>query len=133
MTDNPAVSTGAFRPRGDGLYDISTAADALGVHPQTLRFYERKGLIEPARSPGGQRRYSDDHLAQLASIQHLTGEGFNLAAVQRILELEAEIQALRQQLAAGGHAPAGRRPSRAGRRSRSQGFSPIDGKDERRH
>ena len=100
MTDHSRDRAGLFKPRADGLYDISTAADALGVHPQTLRFYERRGLIDPVRSAGGQRRYSDDQLAQLASIQSLTGEGFNLAAVQRILELEAEVQALKQELTA---------------------------------
>ena len=98
MTGEGTAYSGMPRPRADGLYDISTAADLLGVHPQTLRFYERKGLIDPARSPGGQRRYNDDHLAQLSAIQNLTGEGFNLAAAARILELEAEVQALKQEL-----------------------------------
>lgn len=99
MTETWADRPG-LRPRADGLYDISTAAQLAGVHPQTLRFYERRGLIDPARSPGGQRRYSGEHLARLADIQSLTGEGFNLAAVERIVQLEAEIRALRQALAA---------------------------------
>lgn len=98
MTEMLPPSPDMLRPRADGLYDISTASELLGVHPQTLRFYERRGLIEPARSPGGQRRYSDEHLAQLANIQSLTGEGFNLAAISRIVELEAEVQSLKRAL-----------------------------------
>lgn len=118
MTDRGRDQAALLKPRADGLYDISTAADALGVHPQTLRFYERKGLIDPVRSAGGQRRYSDDHLAQLASIQSLTGEGFNLAAVQRILQLEAEVEALKAEL----------KTSRRvrGRRARGDGGRPLN-------
>src|SRR5579884_2544896 len=100
MTDSFADAAALARPRADGLYDISAAAQLVGMHPQTLRFYERRGLIDPARSPGGQRRYSPEHLAQLVNIQTLTGEGFNLAAIARIVELEAEVRALRQALAA---------------------------------
>jgi MerR family transcriptional regulator/heat shock protein HspR len=100
MTDSFADVAALARPRPDGLYDISAAAQLVGTHPQTLRFYERRGLIDPARSPGGQRRYSPEHLAQLANIQTLTGEGFNLAAIARIIDLEAEVRALRQALAA---------------------------------
>ena len=69
---------------------ISVAAELAGVHPQTLRIYERKGLVDPARTPGGSRRYSDDDIALLRRIQELTNEGLNLAGVQRVLELEAE-------------------------------------------
>jgi MerR family transcriptional regulator/heat shock protein HspR len=70
------------------------------VHPQTLRIYERKGLLEPARTAGGSRRYSDDDIAQLQRIQELTNDGLNLAGVQKVLELEAELAALRRELAA---------------------------------
>ena len=68
------------------------------MHPQTLRIYERKGLLDPARTGGGSRRYSDDDIDQLRRIQELTNEGLNLAGVKRVLELEAELEQLRQQL-----------------------------------
>jgi len=76
------------------LYIISVAAELAGVHPQTLRIYERKGLIEPARTVGRSRRYSDRDIALLRRIQELTNEGVGLAGVQRILELEAEVARL---------------------------------------
>jgi MerR family transcriptional regulator/heat shock protein HspR len=72
------------------LYIISVAAELAGVHPQTLRIYERKGLIEPQRTEGRSRRYSDRDIKLLQRIQELTNEGLNLAGVQRVLELEAE-------------------------------------------
>jgi MerR family transcriptional regulator/heat shock protein HspR len=78
---------------------ISVAAELAGVHPQTLRIYERKGLLEPARTSGGSRRYSDTDIALLLRIQELTNEGLNLAGVQRVLALEHENRELRQQLA----------------------------------
>jgi MerR family transcriptional regulator, heat shock protein HspR len=77
------------------VYVISVAAELAGVHPQTLRIYERKGLVDPARTPGGSRRYSDDDIALLQRIQELTNEGLNLAGVQRVLALEAEVRRLR--------------------------------------
>jgi MerR family transcriptional regulator/heat shock protein HspR len=80
------------------VYVISVAAELAGVHPQTLRIYERKGLVDPARTPGGSRRYSDDDIALLQRIQELTNEGLNLAGVQRVLELEAEVRRLRADL-----------------------------------
>ena len=80
------------------MYVISVAAELAGVHPQTLRIYERKGLVDPARTSGGSRRYSDDDIAQLRRIQELTNLGLNLAGVQRVLELEAEVDALRAEL-----------------------------------
>jgi len=70
------------------LYIISVAAELAGVHAQTLRIYERKGLIEPARTQGGSRRYSDRDIALLRRIQELTNEGVSLMGVRRILELE---------------------------------------------
>ena len=79
----------------DAVYVISVAAELAGVHPQTLRIYERKGLLDPARTGGGSRRYSDADIALLRRIQELTNEGLNLAGVQRVLELEAEVHALR--------------------------------------
>jgi MerR family transcriptional regulator, heat shock protein HspR len=82
------------------VYVISVAAELAGLHPQTLRIYERKGLVDPARTGGGSRRYSDDDIAQLRRIQELTAEGLNLAGVQRVLELEAKVARLERDLAA---------------------------------
>jgi DNA-binding transcriptional MerR regulator len=72
-----------------GVYGISVTAELSGVGPQTLRLYERHGLLTPHRTEGGTRRYSDDDLVTLQRITELTDEGVNLAAVARILELEA--------------------------------------------
>jgi MerR family transcriptional regulator, heat shock protein HspR len=77
-----------------GLYGISVTAELSGLGPQTLRLYERHGLLTPQRTAGGTRRYSDDDLATLQRITELTDEGVNLAAVARILELEARNAAL---------------------------------------
>ncbi len=81
------------------VYVISVAAELAGVHPQTLRIYERRGLVGPARTGGGSRRYSDQDIALLRRIQELTSDGHNLEGVRRILELEAENAHLRQELA----------------------------------
>jgi MerR family transcriptional regulator/heat shock protein HspR len=81
------------------LYIISVAAELAGVHPQTLRIYERKGLIEPSRTEGRSRRYSDRDIALLQRIQELTNDGVSLAGVRRILELEAELEELRAHVA----------------------------------
>jgi MerR family transcriptional regulator, heat shock protein HspR len=80
------------------VYVISVAAELAGVHPQTLRIYERKGLVEPARTDGGSRRYSDDDVALLHRIQQLTNEGLNLAGVKRVLQMEAELERVRAEL-----------------------------------
>lgn len=77
------------------IYIISVAAELAGVHPQTLRVYERKGLVQPSRTQGNTRRYSQRDIDQLRRIQELTNEGINLAGVLRILELENEIDQLR--------------------------------------
>ena len=82
------------------VYIISVAAELAGLHPQTLRIYERKGLVDPARTGGGSRRYSDEDIARLRRIQELTNEGLNLAGVQKVLALEAELTRLRQDLTA---------------------------------
>src|SRR5205823_3037725 len=81
------------------VYVISVAAELAGVHPQTLRIYERRGLVGPARTGGGSRRYSDQDIALLRRIQQLTADGHNLEGVRRILELEAENDRLRTELA----------------------------------
>ena len=78
------------------VYIISVAAELAGVHPQTLRIYERKGLLNPARTSGNTRRYSDRDIARLQSIQRLTQEhGINLAGVEMILEMEGELEKMR--------------------------------------
>lgn len=73
------------------VYVISVAAELAGVHPQTLRIYERKGLVQPSRTGGGSRRYSDADIELLRRIQDLTNEGLNLAGVKKVLELEDEL------------------------------------------
>ena len=81
------------------VYVISVAADLAGVHPQTLRIYERKGLLRPARTSGNTRRYSDRDLDRLRTIQELTQErGVNLAGVKMIVEMEAEMERLRRKM-----------------------------------
>jgi MerR family transcriptional regulator/heat shock protein HspR len=77
------------RAESRALYVISVAAELAGMHPQTLRIYERKGLIEPARTSGRSRRYSDRDIALLQRIQELTAEGVSLVGVQKILDLES--------------------------------------------
>jgi MerR family transcriptional regulator/heat shock protein HspR len=81
------------------VYVISVAAELAGVHPQTLRIYERKGLVDPARTGGGSRRYSDADISQLRRIQELTNAGLNLAGVKRVLELEAALEQTQRELA----------------------------------
>lgn len=80
------------RPR----YMISVAADLVGMHPQTLRIYENKGLVRPGRTPGGTRLYSERDLDRLRLIQRLTTElGLNLAGVARVISLEDELAQMR--------------------------------------
>lgn len=81
------------------VYVISVAAELCGMHPQTLRIYERKGLLEPARTSGGSRRYSDADIALLQRISELTSEGMNLVGVKRVLDLEYRVAALEAELA----------------------------------
>lgn len=80
------------------VYVISVAAELAGVHPQTLRIYERKGLVSPHRTGGGSRRYSDADIELLRRIQELTNEGLNLAGVERVLRLEDDNRRLRDEL-----------------------------------
>src|SRR5579872_1223775 len=83
------------RPR----YTISVAAELVGMHPQTLRIYEAKGLVRPGRTPGGTRLYSDGDVDRLRVIHRLTTElGLNLAGVQRVLTLEDEMEKLRARM-----------------------------------
>jgi MerR family transcriptional regulator, heat shock protein HspR len=84
------------RDEDRAVYIISVAAELAGVHPQTLRIYERKGLVAPHRTSGNTRRYSDRDIALLRQIQDLTQEGgINLAGVKMIIELQAQLEALR--------------------------------------
>src|ERR1043165_7474192 len=85
-------------PTTRAVYVISVAAELAAVHPQTLRIYERKGLVDPARTGGGSRRYSDRDIDRLRRIQDLTNAGLNLEGVKRVMELEDENARLRQQL-----------------------------------
>lgn len=81
------------------VYVISVAAELAGVHPQTLRIYERKGLLDPARTGGGSRRYSERDIERLRRIQDLTTAGLNLAGVKAVMELQDEVERLRKQIA----------------------------------
>ena len=82
-----------------GVFMISVAAELAHMHPQTLRMYEARGLIEPKRSPKGTRLYSHEDVQQLRRIQQMTAElGLNLAGVERVLALEADVEAMRAQI-----------------------------------
>jgi MerR family transcriptional regulator/heat shock protein HspR len=82
-----------------GVYMISVAAELAGMHPQTLRIYESRGLIEPERTSGGTRRYSDEDVERLRRIQELTNElGMNLAGVERVFELEEQLERMRERV-----------------------------------
>ncbi len=86
MTDRPS-------------YMISVAAELVGMHPQTLRLYENKGLVQPGRTPGGTRLYSDSDLERLRLIQRLTTElGLNLAGVEHVLRLEDELRRMQARM-----------------------------------
>lgn len=81
-----------------GVYIISVAAELAGVHPQTLRIYERKGLLRPSRTAGNTRRYSERDIARLRLIQRLTQRGVNLAGVKMIMDLEAQVERLERRV-----------------------------------
>ena len=80
------------------VYVISVAAELAGMHPQTLRIYERRGLVNPARTEGGNRRYSDEDIQLLRRISELTNEGMNLEGIRRVMHLENENARLRREL-----------------------------------
>src|SRR5213080_2811139 len=99
MTDRPDPQ----RPEGSAegeraVYIISVAAELVGVHPQTLRIYERKGLLSPSRTSGNTRRYSERDIARLQGIQRLTQEGINLAGVKMIVEMQIELERMRERV-----------------------------------
>ncbi|MDA8102350.1 MAG: helix-turn-helix transcriptional regulator [Nitrospiraceae bacterium] len=81
-----------------GVYAISVAAELCGLHPQTLRVYEREGLVDPDRTAGGTRLYSGNDVQRLREIAALTDAGINVAGVKRILELQEEIRRLKAQV-----------------------------------
>ncbi len=80
------------------VFVISVAAELSGMHPQTLRIYERRGLIDPFRTPGGTRRYSQEDIERLQLIQELTSQGLNLEGVRRVLSLQEENRRLKRKL-----------------------------------
>ncbi len=80
------------------VYVISVAAELAGMHPQTLRIYERRGLVSPARTQGGNRRYSDEDIELLRRISELTDAGLNLEGIRRVMSLENENARLRREL-----------------------------------
>ena len=86
------------RQRTRAVYVISVAAELAGMHPQTLRIYERRGLVTPARTDGGNRRYSDADIAILKRISELTAAGMNLEGIRRVMHLEIENARLRAEL-----------------------------------
>lgn len=107
-----------MRSREHAVYVISVAAELAGMHPQTLRIYERRGLVRPARTQGGNRRYSDIDIERLHHISELAAEGMNLEGIRRVMVLELEVARLRGEnedlraLAAGALAEADRRAPR---------------------
>ena len=84
---------------GSGLFAISVAAELAGLHPQTLRIYEREGLVGPHRSTGGTRYYSVSDVERLREINEMTASGLNLAGVKRVLALQAEVDRLQAEVA----------------------------------
>lgn len=93
--------SGSRTPDERALYIISVAAELAGVHPQTLRTYERKGLIQPKRTSGNTRRYSERDIAYVRLIQELTQErGMNLAGVEMVMELTRELDEMRERMRA---------------------------------
>ncbi len=87
------------RSRQETVYVISVAAELAGMHPQTLRIYERRGLVNPGRTTGGNRRYTDADIARLRRIAQLAAEGLNLEGIRMVMELEDEVVELRRQVA----------------------------------
>ena len=92
------VSPGWPADPNRGLFSISVAAELAGLHPQTLRIYEREGLVDPARSAGGTRRYSRHDIDRLQEICALTADGLNLAGIRRVLALQEQTRQLQAEL-----------------------------------
>lgn len=96
-----SLPPGGFSPPGPEakVFVISVAAELSGLHPQTLRSYDRLGIVQPGRTGGGGRRYSLRDVELLREVAHLTSEGLGLEGVKRVIELKAEVEGLRQQVA----------------------------------
>ena len=86
-------------PHSQGVYGIGVTADLVGTAMQNLRAYERAGLLNPARTPGGNRLYSPDDIARIRRIQQLLSQGFTLASIAQVMDLQDDNQRLRDQLA----------------------------------
>jgi MerR family transcriptional regulator/heat shock protein HspR len=95
-----------MRSPDHAVYVISVAAELAGMHPQTLRIYERRGLVQPQRTQGGNRRYSEADIDRLRRISELAAEGMNLEGIRRVMALEAENARLRHELEQARHAVA---------------------------
>lgn len=91
-------TTGGSPGPDQGVFGISVAADLVGTGAQNLRLYEKRGLVNPDRTPGGTRRYSENDLQRLRRIGELLGDGINLAGVAMVLDLEADNHRLRRRL-----------------------------------
>jgi MerR family transcriptional regulator/heat shock protein HspR len=87
-----------MRHHQQAVYVISVAAELAGMHPQTLRIYERRGLLTPARTQGGNRRYSDADIARLRRIADLASTGMNLEGIRHVMSLEDEVVRLRDEV-----------------------------------
>ena len=87
-----------MRQQHQAVYVISVAAELAGMHPQTLRIYERRGLVTPARTTGGNRRYSDADIARLQRIAELASTGMNLEGIRHVMSLEEEAARLREEV-----------------------------------
>ena len=123
MTDDehkPGSPPGSDR----GVYGISVAAELSGINEQSLRLYERQGLLTPARSEGGTRRYSADDLARLQRISELVAAGVNLAGVARILDLEDRNELLNDRNAALEDDNAAQNPAKTRRKSAKRRLRP---------
>ena len=104
---------------GRGLFSIAVAAALTGLHPPTLRIYEREGLLDPARSSGGTRRYSTEDIGRLQQIMALTADGLNLAGIRRVLELQEETRRLQAEI---------NRLKAAARKASTRHADPADGR-----
>lgn len=91
-----AAARATARADRRAVYIISVAAELAGVHPQTLRIYEQKGLVTPSRTSGNSRRYSEEDIDRLRRVQGLTQQGVNLAGAKLIIELEDEVDRLEE-------------------------------------
>ena len=86
------------KEKSEAVYFISVASDMSGIHPQTIRIYEQKGLVKPYRTKGGTRRYSQENINRLIQIQELTNKGMNLEGIKVIYELKSTIDGLQEKI-----------------------------------